>query len=252
VLYNAGCEPSETQTLVPACAFGDLGSSRTLVVYGDSHAEMWFDAFDKLATAIGWRLVMLAKPYCPATSVTFSSPISSGPYAQRVAWQRFAVNRIRSLHPAVVVITGEFEDSTIPSKSPSAGSAVEQWQTGEETTLRLLKAPGTSEVVLGNIADLQTSGPTCLARHVSDVQDCSISLQKAEANWLGYYAAEKTAASAEGARYINVLPWLCAMTCSPVIGNFDVYFNEFHITATYASYLTQVLHAALRPSLATA
>jgi hypothetical protein len=249
VLYNAGCEPAETQTSVPECDFGDVNSEHTIVLYGDSHAEMWFDAFDEIATEIGWKLVVLAKPYCPATEVTLASPITSGPYTQCFQWQKFAVARIRSLHPSVIVITGEFEDAVIASKSPSAGSVPEQWQAGEEKTLAALKMAGSEEVVLGNIADLKTSGPTCLARHPSDVQACSLSLAKAESYWSLYYAAEQAAAKAEGAKYINVLPWLCSSICSPVIGNFDVYFNEFHLTATYAAYLTQVLHGALEPAL---
>jgi hypothetical protein len=248
VLYNAGCEPTESQTSVPACDFGDVSSAHTIVLYGDSHAEMWFDAFDEIATQIGWKLVVLAKPYCPPTDVTFSSPISSGPYTQCAQWQRFAVARIHALHPAVVVITGEFEDSVVTSKS-QAGNGPEQWQTGEEETLAQLKMAGSDDVVLGNIADLKTSGPTCLARHPADVQECALSLVKANSYWSLYYAAEQAAARAEGARYINVLPWLCATICSPVIGNFDVYFNEFHITSTYATYLSQVLHGALEPAI---
>jgi hypothetical protein len=248
-LYNAGCEPTESQTSVPACDFGDVNSSNTIVLYGDSHAEMWFDAFYDIATQIGWKLVVLAKPYCPPTEVTFSSPITSGPYTQCTVWHNLAVARIRALHPAVVVITGEFEDPVIWSTSPSAGTQFEQLQTGIEKTLDLLKMPGTQEVVLGNIADLKSSPPTCLARHPSDVQACSFTLAKEDAIWGPDFALEEAAAKAEGAHYIDVLPWLCATVCSPVIGNFDVYYNEFHITATYATYLSQVLHGALEPAI---
>jgi hypothetical protein len=249
VLYNAGCEPNEEQTSVPACDFGDVNSNQTMVLYGDSHAEMWFDAFDEIATQIGWKLVVLAKPYCPPAEVTIKSPITSGPYSQCSQWQNFAVARIRSLHPAVVVITGEFEDAVINSQSPSAGDGPEQWQAGEEKALEAIGMAGSEDVVLGNIADLKTSGPTCLARHPSDVQACSLSLAKAETYWSLYYDAEQAAAAAEGAYYINVLPWLCSTICSPVIGNFDVYFNEFHITSTYAAYLSQILHDALAPAI---
>jgi hypothetical protein len=247
LLYNAGCEPNEPQTSVPACDFGDVNSNQTIVLYGDSHAEMWFDAFDEIATQIGWKLVVLAKPYCPPTEVTFNSPITNGrPYPQCAQWQKFAVARIRSLHPAVVVLTGEFEDPVI--ESPSAGSGPAQWQAGEEKALKAIKMAGSEDVVLGNIVDLQQSGPTCLARHPSEVQACSLPLAKAEI-WSPYYDADQAAAKAEGASYINVLPWLCSTICSPVIGNFDVYFNEFHISATYATYLSQVLHGALVPAI---
>jgi hypothetical protein len=223
--------------------FAKTDAPRTMVLYGDSHAEMWFDAFDNLATEIGWRLVVLSKPYCPPESVTYASPLVDGPYTQCAAWQRFAVRRVKRLHPALVVITGEL--SAAPPGKPSFTPA--GWQAGEVKTLQLMGAPGTQEVVLGNIANIGVSGPTCLARYPDDVQACSLPFAKLTNG--AYYSAERAAARLVGARYINVLPWLCATVCSPVIGHFDVYFNQYHITATYATYLSQVLHAALAPSI---
>ena len=51
---STGCSPDTIQSTVPACVFGDRSGSHTMVLYGDSHAGMWFDAIDDIATrAIG-------------------------------------------------------------------------------------------------------------------------------------------------------------------------------------------------------
>jgi hypothetical protein len=243
LLYDAGCEPSLAQSTVPACVFGDTSGSRTMVLYGDSHSEMWFDAFENIASSIGWRLVVLTKPYCPPESVSFASPIENGLYTQCTAWHHFAEARIRSLDPSLVVVTGE-----LSAPAPGTPSFTPQtWQAGETKTLKLVGGAGTQEVVLGNIANINVDGPTCLARYESDVQKCS--LPAAKLGNLPYYQAERAAAVAVGGRYINVLPWLCSSVCSAVIGNYNVYFNQYHLTATYVTYLTQVLHDALAPSI---
>ena len=46
---NSGCVPGVAQGSVPNCAFGDGHGSRTMVLYGDSHAGMWFQAIDQIA-----------------------------------------------------------------------------------------------------------------------------------------------------------------------------------------------------------
>ncbi len=60
------CAPTTNQVTVPSCVFGDPNGTRTVVLYGDSHALMWFKAMDEVATAAHWRLVILGKGYCMA------------------------------------------------------------------------------------------------------------------------------------------------------------------------------------------
>jgi hypothetical protein len=57
--------------------------------------------------------------------------------------------------------------------------------------------------------------------------------------------AEKQAAAAVGARYIDVTPWFCAQRCSAVIGKYDVYFNYSHVAIGYTDFLAGVLAQAI-------
>jgi hypothetical protein len=45
----------------PACVYGDPRSSRTVVLFGDSHALQYFPAVERIALARGLRLVHLGK-----------------------------------------------------------------------------------------------------------------------------------------------------------------------------------------------
>jgi hypothetical protein len=60
-----------------------------------------------------------------------------------------------------------------------------------------------------------------------------------------YNAAERRAAQSVGATYVNTTPWFCSKTCSPVIGHFDVYWNDFHVAVGYSEYVEGVLGKAV-------
>ena len=80
-----------------------------MVVYGDSHALMWLPAFNGVAKAAHWRLIVLGKSDCPAPLIAVYNPPGVGtpgaPYAACTAWHRWAVTTIRRLHPDLLVIS---------------------------------------------------------------------------------------------------------------------------------------------------
>ena len=61
--------------------------------------------------------------------------------------------------------------------------------------------------------------------------------------------SERSAATAAGVRYVNVIPWTCSTVCTDIIGNMIVYYSAGHLTRTYSTYLSVVLSGALKPSL---
>ena len=48
-----------------------------MVLYGDSHAGMWFRAIDGIATRAHWKLIVLFKPGCPANDLSVPPPGAS-------------------------------------------------------------------------------------------------------------------------------------------------------------------------------
>jgi peptidoglycan/LPS O-acetylase OafA/YrhL len=223
------CTPSYTAVSVPKCVFGDPHGKRTMVLYGDSHAEMWFQAVNNIAAAAHWKLVVLAKGYCMASKY----PSGSGWFAGCRRWQRFAVNRIHQIGPDLIVLTQDVQ----------GGYSPKQWQRYLSRGLAQVENPHTKFIVLGNIPFAAQSPPDCLAEHSDDVQACS----ESPASWLlPYNEAERRAVTAMGGRYIDVTPWFCSRRCSPIIGGVEVYLDGHHITAAYSIFLQQVLAEKLR------
>ncbi len=238
---NSPCWPSLGQTSIPACVSGDPHGTRTMVVYGDSHAGMWFSSLNLVATLNHWKLVYLGKGDCPADALHYGDPRGWGPaggdYTPCDQWHRFAVARINALRPDLVVITQEFR-----GRPDGRTYSAAQWQQGLVNTVRMLDVPARHVVVLGNTPILQQAAAECLSVHPSDVQSCSSANTTFEAR---YNRAERAAAVEVGAKYVSVLPWFCSTTCTPVIGRYVVYWDRYHITASYSIYLARVVGQAL-------
>jgi hypothetical protein len=129
-------------------------------------------------------------------------------------------------------------------QSPNAGPAYSstQWTEGLDAFFRSITVPKEKFIVLGNIPELPQTGPDCIARHTDDVQACSATLAASETP---YHGAEAAAVESFGGRYIDPTPWFCSKVCTPVIGNYDVYVDHWHMMGPYALSLTNVLAQAL-------
>lgn len=231
------CWPDYGQVTVAACVFGDPTGSHTMVLYGDSHAAMWFDVINLIAALSHWRLEVLAKGYCPVVDLPFANPTGwgapGGVFTACARWHRFAVDRIGSTHPDLVIVTQESDlGSTGSVYSPAT------WEQATASAIRQLPVSPTRVTVLGNIPTTTRNGPACLAANPLDVQQCSRPNS-------GYFAehnvAEQQAAVATGARYIDTVPWFCMKTCTDVIGRYQPYWDPYHVTAMYSLVLGQML-----------
>ena len=235
---GSGCWPALDQTSVPSCVFGDPLGTHTMVFYGDSHTAMWFQPLDDIATRAHWRLVFLGHGSCPAEMVPILSPPSVGApgseYGACDQWHTFAIQRINAIKPNLVLITQAFVAGPHFVITPAA-----QWKAGLEAVFRAL-APSHAQIeVLGNIPLLTQSGPDCLSQHPNDLRACWTRMPDSIAR---YRAAEQSAATESGARYIDTLPLFCSDgVCPVVIGQFNVYLDREHVAAPYANYLEGAL-----------
>ncbi len=222
--------------------FGDSKGSKTLVLLGDSHAGMWFPAFDAMAKRAHWKLVVLMKAVCPAVDLSFWNWPMNRPYTACDEWHLYVSNRINKMDPAVVVFTSWWHgDGILPNGQPPT---LAQWQLGVQGAISSITSPGTKKVLLGDIAYLAQSGPDCLTTHEMNVQACSTAASQAAL--ADHEQTLRAAARATGATYVSPIPWLCTATCTAVIGKYEVYADSSEITNAYAAYLQGAIAEALR------
>jgi peptidoglycan/LPS O-acetylase OafA/YrhL len=233
---STGCRPTTSQSRVPACVFGDRIGARTVVLYGDSHAGMWFEALNDIAKHAHWRLVVLFKPACLASPLPTHALGTTGEWVACDQWQHFALDHINQIDPDLLIVS----QASYYTNPEGIRYTPTQWQRGVELLLARVTAPKTAKVVLGNIPS--SEGPDCLARHTADVQACASSPRSALSP---YNDAEKRAAKRDQARYVDVTPWFCTTTCSAIIGSYDVYLPGGHVSSAYSRFLEGVLAATL-------
>jgi hypothetical protein len=234
------CEAGPSADRIDACVLGDPASSTRVVLYGDSHAGMWLPALSEIAQRRHWQLRFFDKPGCPAPAITFWNQQAGRSFTECDRFRAYAEGQIVAEQPGLVLVTDEsYAQKTGPDQTVTAP----QWQSGLTRTLAALRRSGARVIVLGDTPVLAQSPPECLAAHASNVVACFTT--RAAATRGVWNAADQAAARATGSGYISVLPWLCGLICTPVIGHVLVYRNRFHLTATYSRMMNGVLETAV-------
>ena len=235
-----GCTGPDREPSAGRCVYGDKGGAKTAVLFGDSHAGMWLTSLHLAASRAGWKLRMYSKAGCPAPMLSFYDRQTNHQNTECDAYRTATIQAIKALHPAVVVVTSASLAQTI-SKDQTATS--DMWQTGLTATLNAFNDPSIRLVVLGDMPVLEPTNPECLAAHLNAIQQCGSTREEALTGV--FTTAEQAAAAAAGADYIDVSDWFCNERCSPIIAGKQVYRNRFHITATFATFLSGALADSL-------
>jgi len=229
------------------CVFGDASSHKVVVLFGDSHMLMWLPAIAPAATRARVKLVLIYANSCPVAIIGNFS-LYQGTDGTLVGCERFrnlAIEAIRAMNPSAVIIA---ERTTLVYSEPSHVLFTPlQWQLSLETTILRLKTPTMKIAVMQDTNWFDVNPMSCLAAYPSQVQRCDEPFpnRKDHSNW----RAEYYAAKAMGAQYVWTRPWLCTAVCSPVIGRYITNFDNGHLSATYAAYLSRVVGDVLKPIL---
>ncbi len=242
VPFFDGCFDSFATTAVNGCDYGDVASSRSVVLFGDSHAMMWFPALEEIALSRHVHLVALAKATCPPLDLEVFSPDLGEWYWQCDDWRQAALQRIEALRPAVVVLGFSREYGLSNDHVEVYGTA---WMNGLAEMVRRLRGLGADVVVIGPVPYPPFRVPDCLAQHPEDPTQCSMPDRAPWYDAAGVRAEESVVERAGGS-YIDVQRLFCTPAhCLTMIGAIVAYRDDNHISATYAAYLAPVIAAAL-------
>lgn len=203
------------------CHQGDVNSARTMVVFGDSHAAMWLPALIPVAKQEGWNLIPIIKFDCQATWWISSSVVPSCP-----PWYTWAVGKILSLHPGVVVI-GALD----------TGDAA--WEFNLRSTISTYKSIRARVILLGDVPSLPIVPTDCLLSPGATMRTCTFPARSTS-------VLSEAKAASFGADYIADLDWFCfEQECPLVVGNTITHWDGNHVSRTYALLLVKPLRKAL-------
>jgi peptidoglycan/LPS O-acetylase OafA/YrhL len=250
---DKGCLASldDTSTAAAVAAgcdrYGDAASATTMVLFGDSHTEQWFDAVNAVAQARHWRLVVLTKSGCtPANAYTIKINARRA-FTECAAWREDAFAVMASLKPALVVMsTRTYLASPVDRNGqPVKGPPDQLWTTAMLEAATRVQRTGARVVLMQDTPDPGgTSVPDCVAARPTAVQRCALPVRTAIYD--SRKAALVAAAGPAGMTVVDPTPWFCTDTvCPAIVGNTLVYRDGSHVTSTYLRLLSTLLDGEL-------
>ena len=220
------CEaPVGEATSTPICRLGDASSNRSIVVFGDSHAQMWMPGIIYAAEQHKLAVIPILKEGCTA-GTWLSDPKGD---ACR-AWNIWALQQLKHIRPSAIIV-GESYSSFLLS-----GSELSNWaELGLAREVIALRRLSATVILVEDAPALPKNPVDCLLAGGATLGSCTFSigdtLTRANSQIVGI-------TTSNDARFLSTLQWFCAGgRCPTVIGTTIGYWDQYHVSNTYATKL---------------
>lgn len=233
-----GCLIPFPKTAPRACSYGP-DAKRTVVLFGDSHAEPWAAPLTDLAESHGFRLVTLLKSACPVVQAEVWQRVLNRSFSECGSWRKASLAQIAKLRPALVVAASNHTIELVGDDSDQT------WADGIGGTVAEIVQTGTPVVWLSHVPSFEHDVPTCLSAHLDDAEACTQSRRTARDD--AYDVLERKAVTAAGGRWLDIGRWVCPdERCAVISGRYLMFRDRNHLTASYARTLAPLLWSGLR------
>lgn len=246
------CWSSEPRYRLVRCTFGGNRTAAPVVLFGNSHAGQWLPAVQRVATAHRRPVRTYLASRCAASEVRQDFATEESSQACLV-WTRKAAEAIIASDPALVVLSNRM---SLQVDGVDRLASADAYAEGYRAVLQRFNRAGVPVVVLADTPAAVDAGvfeaiPDCLRRE----GETSTACDGTPDTWI--QPREDPAARAvrdlgsDGVRFADLNRYVCSgTTCPAVVGRVVVYFDNSHLTATYARTLSPALAAVLDPVLA--
>nr|WP_281268703.1 acyltransferase family protein [Vallicoccus soli] len=237
-----------TTTAGTECRFGAEDGSRVVALWGDSHAEQWFPAFEQLARERGWTLWFWGKAGCAPHGV---HQLQRGrvPYTQCEEWRAHVLERMAGLPRldlvAVGRVGGHFPnavDASYEDIAPEERHAA--WVEGSEEMFDALDDVASRVVVLRDTPKPTVDVPACLSEDPGDLRGCDFPRDGQVVSDEEIAAAEQEAARAHpSVGSVRLTLDVCPTDPCPAVTRDGVvmYRDDDHLTASFSARLSGAL-----------
>ena len=242
--YADGCilDP-EVDTPKVDCIYGDPNGTKTVVLWGDSHAAMWLPAVHLWAKQRHLKLQLLAKAACPASEVAVFSQALGRRFLECERNNQRVLTLVQSSSADTVIITSASGNRDILDASGESITDISEqartWAAGTSEVVQKLRAYGKRVMVIGDNPYLERNPVFCAAANRDALANCGFDLGE---KFLLHSSAEELEVEKSGGQYVDVSDFLCAAgRCPLIIAQRMVYLDQWHVTRTYAEYLAGAL-----------
>jgi peptidoglycan/LPS O-acetylase OafA/YrhL len=228
------CVTEKTGTSSSICSLGDTTSKKSLVVFGDSHAQMWMPTILSYAQREGYDVRPIIKIGCVA-------PQWAGPdrKSECASWYKQGVAQVRALHPSLVIVTSHYNlvpfEGSVEETGPNATENISAFGAAVRSSAHRI-------VVLGDPPGQEQEPTDCLLSAHATMKRCSYTELHGQAE---VTTGVESATKAFGV-FLDTTPWFCYQgECPMVVGHTVVYFDRSHMTQRYSEELDPLFSSAL-------
>jgi SGNH domain (fused to AT3 domains) len=228
--HPGGCAAGDGQTTSAICRLGIASSRKSIVVLGDSHAEMWVPVILSVASDDGFAVVPLVKSGCTPDKWrdrTYSTPGCRD-------WYGWAIQQAKALRPNVMLIAG--------ASSGALGDQAAAIVRAYTSSATAMKPFSKNVVILADAAGVDRQPVDCLLARHATMRTCTTTWPEEH-----FYASHDIAVRATRDRvgFIDTKGWFCFENeCPTVVGHTVVYRDTGHITKEYALTLASAFRQA--------
>jgi peptidoglycan/LPS O-acetylase OafA/YrhL len=236
--FPPGCVPAtDSQTTSQICRLGDASSAKSIVLFGDSHAQMWMPTLLAMAERDGWVIIPLVKSACtPATWLGKGYANTPKPLLRAChTWYKWALGQAQVLHPTVTLMAGCCGgDATVATDE----------RRGFSSLAKTMKPSSTSVILVADNEGVSKQPVDCLLRRRATMRTCTTKWPAARFAFINSLAK---LARTNGFEFLKTRGWFCYQhECPMVVGRRIVYRDTAHITKTYALALKGVFRSTFR------
>lgn len=241
-IFEGDCRNAPSDPTVRSCSWGDPDGDVRVVLLGNSHAAVWFPAFEQLAEENGWQLDTYFLPGC---AVTFASRTGGSADTREACekWVTDVADELASVAPYDYVVVSAAARRNGFVHHDGAYEGVEAGAIGYQEFWRPLIARGATILAMHDYPQLTAEAKQCA---LDDPRgDCgrkqSDAVVDPEREAIAI-AAQRT----DGAELIDMSRWFCRDGyCPAVVGDVRVHRDPDHMSATYSRSLTDPLREEL-------
>ncbi|MGD9956524.1 MAG: SGNH hydrolase domain-containing protein [Candidatus Nanopelagicales bacterium] len=265
ITYANGCHVKGVVTTPKVCTFSS--GTRTVMLFGDSHANHWFGAVLNAARVGGWKFKTMTKSGCPAVKVSVKRYKSANFYPECDTWRARALSGLTHVSYGkidVLVMSSWHFHQVLTSTygvTLTGANKYAKWKKGMTATLTAALKGVKQIVILRDSPDLpgdMLQAQACYAAYGLAAQTkCGTTLAKATS--AGIWNAERKAVAELPAalrarvRTVDLTTATCPNNwCGPIDGPYLAFKDDNHWTQTWVKarmnkpIYTQVKAAMLR------
>lgn len=244
-LAEDGCLVGRSELTSGPCAYGPKSAPTRVVLLGDSHANQFFPALQRIGARNDWRLVGLTKQGCAPGAALVNNGRLGREYTECEEWREYALQRIEQDPPDMVVVSTATYYSVVEDGEKVQGRENQAiLEAAYRSTLERLEATGAKVVVIRDIPHSRFDVSDCVSDSLDSLQDCAFPYE--DRRNLRKDFDVRAAERLEGVEIVDVDPVLCPDDlCRAVIGDVIVYRGTNHVTASFARTLARAIEDQL-------